>query len=342
MPENKKICILSVDGGGIRGVIPATILTVIENRLKEKTGDVNSTLMDYIDLFAGTSTGSILVCGLLIPGDNNRPKYAARDLLDLYKKEGPVIFKTNIFDRLAGGIFDEKYPSKNIEGVLSEYFGDIKLNQLLKPSLISSYDIFNRKSHFFKSHKAGSESKNFHVKDVLRSTTAAPTFFETAKVKSDLQVEYTLIDGGVFVNNPALCAYSEARGMQFTKKNNPTVKDMVIISLGTGTAKRQYRYDDAKNWGALGWIRPLIDIMMSGNSETVDYQLRSIYDTLSEKDKSCYFRLQIDLLKSQVDPEMDNAREENLQKLENEGLKFVADHEQEIDGIIQLLIENKV
>ena len=341
MPENKKVCILSIDGGGIRGVIPATILTNMEKRLKEITGDNNAKLTDYFDLFAGTSTGSILVCGLLIPDANNKPKYEAGDLLDLYKKEGPVIFKTDIFDRFIGGIFDEKYPSKNIEGVLTKYFNDIKLDQLLKPSLISSYDIFNRRSHFFKSHKANSESKNFSVKDVLRSTTAAPTFFETAKVKSELQVEYSLIDGGVFVNNPALCAYSEARGMQFAKKDYPTAKDMVVISLGTGTAKRQYNYDDAKDWGALGWIRPLIDIMMSGNSETVDYQLKSIYDTLGDKDKSCYYRLQIDLLKSEVDPEMDNAKDKNLNKLENEGLKFVADHEKEIDDIIRLLIDNK-
>ncbi|MGK7394059.1 MAG: patatin-like phospholipase family protein [Candidatus Cyclobacteriaceae bacterium M3_2C_046] len=340
MPESNKIVILSIDGGGIRGIIPATILKVIEEKLQQKLNDQNARLADCVDLAGGTSTGSILVGGMLTPD----PHYTMSDLLDLYMKEGPEIFKTNIFNQLIGGIFDEKYPAEHIEKVLEKYFGQLKLNELEKPCLITAYDIFHRKSVFFTSHEANSESKNFKVTDVLRASTAAPTYFETAAVTSELGATYPLIDGGVFANNPALCAYAEARKMVFPAKQlaKPTAKDMIIISIGTGTAKEQFPYDKAKDWGAIGWIRPLIEIMMSGNAETVDYQLRQIYDTLGPEDSSCYYRLQVDLREVEVDPAMDNAHPENLEKLNQAGLKFAADHENSLDDIVELLIRHRI
>ena len=85
-----QINILSIDGGGIRGVIPATILKDIDKLIKEKTGDPNKTIADCFDLIAGTSTGGIIAVGLLIPDGNGRAKYLPADLLDFYLKRGEI------------------------------------------------------------------------------------------------------------------------------------------------------------------------------------------------------------------------------------------------------------
>lgn len=109
---------------------------------------------------------------------------------------------------------------------------------------------------------------DYFVKDIARATSAAPTYFECSKVKSLTNINYPLIDGGVFVNNPALCAYAEVHN-----EYEVTARDMAILSLGTGYEKQAYNYNQAKDWGMLGWIKPLISIMMSGVPEVVDYQL---------------------------------------------------------------------
>ena len=113
-------------------------------------------------------------------------------------------------------------------------FGELKLSNLLKPCIISSYDIKNGKPHFFKQHKSNNATYNFKIKDVARATSAAPTYFETARIKNDVGTPYPLIDGGVFVNNPSLVAYSEVRSMTFKNiEHAPSAKDMMLVSIGT-------------------------------------------------------------------------------------------------------------
>ena len=108
---------------------------------------------------------------------------------------------------------------------------------------LTSYDISARKAKFFTSHEAKlSQLENFYAKDVCRATLVAPTYFEPAKINSLYNQEFILIDGGVYANNPALCAYAEARKIPFqdilkteSKKNYPTINDMIIVSVGTRT-----------------------------------------------------------------------------------------------------------
>lgn len=214
---------------------------------------------------------------------------------------------------------------------MDDYFSDLKLSELLKPCLVTAYDIRRRKAHFFRQHKAQAANRdNFHVKDVARATSVAPTFFEAARVKSLTNVPYPLIDGGVFANNPALCAYAEARKMA----NKPTAKDMLILSLGTGKILNPYPYNNAKNWGALEWIKPVLDIMMSGVSETVDYQLTQIYDAVGRPDQ--YLRISPGL--GEAKPDMDDASPENLRALRDAGQEAAQNHVDELEGFARKLI----
>ncbi len=173
------------------------------------------------------------------------------------------------------GLTDEKYSARELEKISQQFMGDTKLSDLLKPCLITSYDIEKRRAHFFTSNDAKNPASDFYMKDVARATSAAPTYFECARIKNLMGDEFALVDGGVFANNPSLCAYSEARNMNFKSLeiNKPRAKQMLIVSLGTGSETKEYGYKNAKKWGKIRWIQPVIDIMMSGSSETVDFHL---------------------------------------------------------------------
>lgn len=332
--------ILSIDGGGIRGIIPGQIMVALEEKLKIKTGDQNVRLADYFDFFAGTSTGGILTCLSLCPSDDNpnKAKFTAQEAVNLYLNHGAKIFDRTSIQKVLNpnGLLDEIYNAFPLENLLAEYFGDLKLSQLIKPCIIPAYDIDNRSSHFFAQHdyiKYG-RGKDFLVRDVCRATSAAPTYFEAALVKSMSGVSYPLIDGGVFANNPTLCAYSEVRNAV----DNPTAADMFIVSLGTGSQHASYKYKQAKDWGKIGWIQPVIDIMMAGASETTNYHLGKMYSAVrSEKN---YSRIQPAKM-GNASLDMDNVSKVNLQALAEVGIKTAEDCSEELDRIVQILLEGE-
>jgi len=335
---NQKKRILSIDGGGIRGIIPGQILVILEDKLKAKTGNENARISDFFDLIAGTSTGGILTCSYLMPGENApgqevRPKFDARQVVDLYLKRGGEIFSIPFRHKLlsADGVLDEKYPAAPLEKALKDYFGDTKLSELVKPCLITSYDIMRRQGHFFTQLDAVKRPGwDFLVKDVARSTSAAPTYFECSDTKSMTDVSYPLIDGGVFVNNPTLCAFAEVY-----KQFQTTPDQMVVLSLGTGYSKKEYDYDKAKNWGMVQWVKPLIDIMMSGVAEVVDYQLRQIFDAIGAQNQ--YLRINTEL-PIDVSPDMDETSAENLQALKELGTYTAQGFDAELDAFVDLLV----
>lgn len=334
--------ILSIDGGGIRGVFPGQIIVELEEKLQKRTNNPDARVADYFDMIAGTSTGGILACLYLMPSSNGggRPAYSAEEVVGLYFKKGDQIFDAPFFHRLRamGGVADEKYPSEGIDSALQEYFQDTKLSDLLRPTVITAYDIERRKGHFFKSHRAKSqEGYDFLARDVARSTSAAPTYFEANLAESLSGVHYPLIDGGVFVNNPALCAYSEVRDHFQSPDTGKgvTAKDMVMLSLGTGYLRDPYPYDEAKDWGAVGWIKPLIDIMMSGVADTVDFQLRQLFDAAGAEKQ--YMRLTSELPVS-VNSEMDDASQENMQALKELGIEVAEKNSNELDALVEMLV----
>lgn len=335
--ENKKLFrILSIDGGGIRGIIPGQVLVSLEKKIQKKTKNPNARIADYFDLIAGTSTGGILSIAYLCPhlNDQTRPKFNAEEVVNLYLEKGGEIFSIPFKHKIksGAGIFDEKYPAENFEKALQAYFGETKLSQLLKPCLVTAYDIKRRKGQFFTQHDAKKDKAwDYLVRDVARATSAAPTYFECSNIKSETGVQYPLIDGGVFVNNPTLCAYAEA-----VSKFKVTAKDMAILSIGTGFVRDPYEYKKAKDWGAAQWIKPIIDIMMSGVADAVDYQLKQMYDAVEKP--SQYLRVNTEM-PSDVNSSMDDASEKNLLGLKALGTETAQNHSQQLDKFIELIIQ---
>lgn len=341
--------VLSIDGGGIRGIIPAVVLIELERR----TG---RPISELFDLVAGTSTGGILGLGLTLPSlsDPSRPRYSARDMLDLYEKQGPRIFKRKLLGgTLIGAVVgDEKYPSDGIESVLESYFGEARLADALTDVVISAYETYKRTPFFFKSAKARGvrarrapappmidNCSNFRVRDAARATSAAPTYFEPKRLPvndpSDINVEYSLIDGGVYLNNPAISAYIEARKMF------PEADDVLVVSLGTGSNTRPYRWDQVKDWSLVEWVRPVLNIMMDGQSDATDYQLALLLNgedrIAAEGDKARrYFRFDRPLEMARDD--MDDVSPVNLRALKEVGQMIVRDNADRLAALSALLV----
>ena len=338
MPQ--PIRILSIDGGGIRGILPGQILVSLEKKLQVRSGNPNARIADYFDLLAGTSTGGILTCIYLSPDGNGKPRFTAQDAVDLYLKQGSQIFHADIKQKIIslGGLSDEKYPVKNLETDLKQYFGETKLSELIKPCVITSYNITQRYAHFFRSHKAKNDNTHdFFVRDVTRATSAAPTYFQPAKISSLAGVSYPLVDGGVFANNPALCAFAEARQFFSTSNKDASIDNMFLVSIGTGLKNGlelpQYSYDKAQHWGLIGWARPVLDIMMAGVNETVDYQLKQMFDSVGKPEN--YFRLMPNIQRANTD--MDDAAPKNLQFLKEDGIEAAQKFDAELEKIAAFL-----
>lgn len=319
------IRILSIDGGGIRGIIPATILVTFEQMLKERSGNENARLADYVDLIAGTSTGGILVALYMCPDQvtGTRPRYTGEAALQFYMEKGPLIFKKSLWHSIKSlcGLTSAKYSNKTYLKVMDEVVGDTKLSELLKPCLIPAYDIERRRAMFFnqmdpyKGHKG-----DFYIKDVVQATSAAPTYFEPAYILDSNGEGYSLIDGGVFANNPTLCAYAEA-----SKLCNDADITYSILSLGTGTSLHSYPYQKAKRWGGAGWLGPLFSILLGGVAETVDYQVGIMGQ--SGKDVEEYLRIQAYLDENDKGlSRIDNVSLCNMEHLRGIGNKLVKEN----------------
>ena len=151
----KKIRVLAIDGGGIRGIIPATIIKYIENKFIEISKNPNIRISDCFDMIVGTSTGGILACLYLTPNPNksvNQPssKYSANDALDFYKNNGFAIFnhsKKNSWFGIRQIFNSTQYSPKTIEKLFEQEFGMLKMKDLLKRSIITTYDL--KKNHHF-------------------------------------------------------------------------------------------------------------------------------------------------------------------------------------------------
>ncbi|SFF15088.1 patatin-like phospholipase family protein [Spirosoma endophyticum] len=277
--------ILSIDGGGARGVIPLAILSELEAQTGVRTAD-------RFDLIAGTSTGGLIACGLTLKKNKNfrTPKYSAEELLKLYKKHIPAIFKNKyptrwLSDKISN--LQTSYDTTGLDNALNEILGTSRLEDCRTPIFVSSYDMRNRFPIHFTSREAVIKSqgqhasKNFLLKDICRATSAAPTYFPPFKLDYPNPLGNNLmatdcIDGGIFVNNPSLAAYLEVLQHRSPLIYQKAIKGPIkILSLGTGSISPNLRPE--KNMvgsGRLFWAKLIIELMMQANSQIVDAQVK--------------------------------------------------------------------
>src|SRR3546814_705114 len=177
----RPIRILSIDGGGIRGILPAMVLADIERR----TG---KPIWQLFDLIAGTSTGGLVGLALCVPGPDGGALHTARDLVRLYEVEGKRVFSRSVWHKVrsVGNLVDGKYPSSGMEGVLEDYFGEARLKDSLTETLVTAYEIERRFPFLFMSNNASQQPhSDYPMTLVARAAPAAPPYFEPVKLVLD-------------------------------------------------------------------------------------------------------------------------------------------------------------
>ena len=332
----KMTTILSIDGGGVRGIIPGVILEFLEEKLQELDGpDVR--IADYFDVIAGTSTGGLIAGFIAAPDENNRPLFAAKEIPQFYLDNAPLIFpqSNGIFGsamKFYGVVRGPKYSGKYLHDTVKKIVGDLRLHQTVTNVVIPTYDIKLQQPQIFSTFAAKEKScLNPHLRDVLVSTSAAPTylpahFFKTQD-ESGKDRSFNLIDGGLAANNPTLVAINAMTHQSL--KLNPDLFStnleeygrFLVLSIGTGYDKSGSNYDasDAAKWGLVGWVYkngsvPIVDSLMQANSDMVDIHARVFFQSFRSHNQKNYLRIQEDGLTGDASS-VDVATKKNLENL---------------------------
>jgi patatin-like phospholipase/acyl hydrolase len=253
--------ILTLDGGGIRGLVTLALLKKLEARVPSLIRDA--------DLLAGTSTGGIIALGLAAG-------MSVDDLISLYRDQGKLIFAASWLDsvRNLGGLTGANYHQKNLEKILRELFPGTRLKDLRKRVLIPTFDLDNELPHaakrtwnpkFFHNYPGNRSDDDEFVVDVALRTSAAPTYFPSRD---------GFIDGGVLANNPSMAALTQALDTR-TEEPPPELADIALLSLGTGT-NLTHLPGHTLDWGLGQWAKPLINLLMDASTGIADYQCRQI------------------------------------------------------------------
>ena len=300
--------VLAIDGGGIRGLIPAIVLTELERRAGRR-------VWEMFDLIAGTSTGGILACALSAPDP-----LPASEVVKLYEDAGPDIFSRSLFQRIrsADGLLDEKYDDAALDRALERFLGHKLLSQTKPDLIVPSYDTAEPGPYFFKTTDAkASADDDFPLSTVARATSAAPTYFEPVEAG-----KRALVDGGVFATNPAMCALAEAL-------NTVAPADVVLVSLGTGERTHKREFGEIKDWGLANWARPILDVVFDGVSDAVNYQLKRVLHN------DLYWRFQVEL--TLASDHLDDATEDNLAKLRGHAEELLDARSDDLDRVVARL-----
>ena len=317
--------ILSIDGGGIRGLIPALLLAELERR----TG---RPLRQVFDLFAGTGSGALMALTLAMP----EPAPAAEALTRLFEAHCGRIFHHSLLDELQnpGGGFDEHYAAQGLEEVLAELFGETRLSGCTPEVLVTAYDLEKRHPFLFRSRCARLDPRHdYPLRTVARAACAAPTYFEPVRIPWPERYEQdVLVDGSCYASNPALCAFVEHLALAREGQAPPEV---LLVSLGTGRPARALPFDEARDWGPADWTRHLMELGADGVADTVDHQLRMLLPP-GEKGTPRYYRFQVGL--DQDLDGLDNIAPANLEGLQRMGRRLLVAADRELDGLATRLL----
>jgi patatin-like phospholipase/acyl hydrolase len=313
--------ILTLDGGGIRGVVSAIWLEALQARLHAAG---KGALHEHFDLIAGSSTGALIAMGLGIG-------MPAGEITTLYEHFGDDVFPgaaERLWSRLARsftqGISAPRYSPKGLERVLKRVFGERTLGSASPRTMAIAYDTITRTPMFFKSYKPA--HADIPLWEVCRAATAAPTYFP-AHLTTVERRRRALIDGGVVANNPTACAIAEAVRLN----NDASLKGIVLLSIGTGQTTRPISEREATSWGALEWAIPIIDVLFDGSADSVDYIASKILGD------GYYFRLQTRLMRGYDD--FDNVDRTNLLALRHTAEAYLDQPETQalLDRVVGLL-----
>ncbi|KAA8531711.1 hypothetical protein F0562_006572 [Nyssa sinensis] len=340
--EANKITILTIDGTGIRALIPSVILSFLEFQLQELDGK-EARIADYFDVIGGTSTGGLVAAMLTTPGQNNRPLFAAKDIITFFIENCPKIFPPLRGPLISArmiikDLFGPRYNGKYFHNLLQSKFGETRISQTLTNLVIHTFDVKLLHPVVFSTNEGKIDiSKDAMVSDICIGTRATPTYlpphyFQTHDAQGNPR-SFNLIDGAVATNNPALLAVTQV--IKKLSKENPEgfpakpsyYGKFLVISLGTGTMKRDKKYSASKaaKWGVLKWLRhngksPVVDSFTQASARMVDIHLSTLLHALGSQHN--YLRIQEKELKGNA-TSMDISTRKNMGNLVRIGMQLL-------------------
>jgi hypothetical protein len=339
--DSARFRILSVDGGGIRGLISALTIEEVERRLGAKVGRPVR-MAEYFHLFAGTSTGGLIALALTAPRE-----VSAGELASFYVEDGPAIFHRGLGHKLGSlwGLTRPKHSLAPLKEAVERRLGSSTISEATRDLLVTSYDMTGSEPYFFKRWRAlESEERNLPIAAAALATSAAPTYFPSHGLNGR-----ALVDGGVFAANPSVAAIAEALGRQSDEPAHLRADELFLVSIGTGEFETGYGQSKVSRWGKLGWVvggdePPILGAMLGGASDGADYWAHMLLNHSPGEAVPTpvelghgprYYRLQVRL------PEpiaMDDASERNLtDRLPAAARRLIDERAADLDAIVDKL-----
>jgi patatin-like phospholipase/acyl hydrolase len=335
------IYVLSIDGGGILGIIPLKILDYIE----QETG---RPICHLFKIISGTSTGGIISLGLTVPGSENSPLYSAAQLLDLYQSKARDIFsptrwgafcKKRSFTRALHSLFASSYSKDTIQHTFSSLLGKTTLSQSLAHVLVPAYDIGSLKSPRVKIFNSLKSKNKQHghtdtlITEVALATSAVPTYFPPHFMPDPFSqgdaLSHCFVDGGVAINDPSLLAYAEAKRCYPKRK-------ITLLSLGIGQGQNSYHtVIKKKSPGILAWGKAVPNLVVSPQLSIYRMLLNRALRTYDEG--SHYIRIQCS--QARMASRFDDISPENIQWLEMQAHQTILAHKTQLTQLIKSLRE---
>jgi len=286
--------LFTANGGGMLGLAAAVVLAELERRTGQKARDL-------AHAWAGTSTGGLLAVSLAhgVP---------ARDLVEFYQVDGPRIFQASLLRRGLSYLSGATYSPDALEQSLRNILGDATLCGVQPYNLLApAYCLRRAGMVFFKSWRAAEPGRDYYLRDVCRATSAAPTYFAPARIRSlDGLATPCCVDGGLGCNNPSAALLASAR------RKWPDARRFVIVNLSTGYGSGGYPCDAAQHWGAVRWAVPVVDTLLDAQAEVTTY-------TLEQDPQVDVLRIDFDMATAGVRGKMDDASPGQIDALTRAG-----------------------
>lgn len=307
--------ILSITGGGVRGIIACRFLLEIERITKMP-------IYKLFDFMGGTSVGTLIISGILISNDNKYPIYTMEQLYNIFLEELPKAFSWTYSSYIWSifGLYGPRYTSDGLRDITTRIAGDKLFGNLLRDVCYPAYDKISNKAYYFDIMK----DKGVKVSDVILSCTSAPTYFPSIELDINGK-KYDFIDGGIVVNNTA-----ELSLLQATKHMTVIDKSQILeLCIGTG----KFNYGNYNKDGLMNWAPIIVDTIMNGAAENELYEL-----SLSLPEEN-YFIMNLEL-DSKYDY-MDNTNNVIISYYIEQTEKWINDNREKIKNFCNKLVNNR-
>ncbi|WVZ16607.1 hypothetical protein V8G54_009589 [Vigna mungo] len=317
------LTVLSIDGGGIRGIIPATVLDYLDKALKAK--DPNADLANYFDVIGGTGTGGLITALLATPSldDPTRPAFTPAQIVDFYKENGPRVLNAS---RPGNG---PQFDGEFLHNITRELFKDTRLSQTLTNVVIPTFDMKRQKPVIFSNYKLGRYPYfNALMSDISISAAAAPNVLPPYYFEND-GVEFNLINGAdlSFISDELVNGNPTRNTVSEALRHNKYSR-ILVLSLGTGTPEFDEIWDAemAATWGDLEWFIAGIIFLDRATTSMAEYYHGSLF----QQPVITYLRIQ----EYELDPaysSMINVEKGNMEGLEETGKELLEEKVKKIN-----------